>query len=158
MSTLKSTEDTGQNIDGFVNFVLQQIEGDAQLGQEMLKLGTKTKFAQIVELIAVNPFQFTIESIKRNHQELLKLVDGYMTGFFKAKIDVIEKIFKYQTVTGINYFLILNEDSTENREIFFDLLDHYETLNINNILPINISFLPKEAAGKLDFLQELELA
>lgn len=158
MNTVKSPEDTGQNIDGFVNFVLQQIEGDAHLGQEMLKLGTKTKFAQVIELIAINPFQFTIESMKRNHLELLKMVDGYMMGFFKVKADLIEKMFKHQTMSGINYFLILNEDDTENREVFFDLLDHYETLRINNILPINISFLPKEAVGKLDSLQELELA
>lgn len=94
--------------DGFVDFILKQIEGDAHLGQEMLKLGTKTSLSQIIELMAVNPFQFSIDSIKRMHDELLKMVDAYIMGFFRAKNNLIEKSFKYPTEPGINYFLILN--------------------------------------------------
>lgn len=158
MNALKSPEETGHNIDGFVNFVLKGIEGDAKLGQVILELGGKTKLAQAIEQFAVNPLQFTINNLKNTHKQLLIMVDAYIMGYFTSKASLIENLYKYETSTGINYFLILNEDNTENREVFFDLLDHYETLHIINVLPINISFLPKEAIGQLDSLQELEFA
>jgi len=157
VNAVKDASTTAPNIDGFVNFVLNQLKGDAQISQDLLALGTKTGLAQLIEQVVVDPFSFNIDALKRHHTELVKYVGFYVMAYLRAKFEYIHKLYKHETVTGINYFIILNEDNTQNREIFFQLLDHYEALKINAILPINLSFIPQEVIEKMT-LPEVSLA
>ncbi|MDB5154668.1 MAG: hypothetical protein JWR54_3419 [Mucilaginibacter sp.] len=149
MTIAQSHNVTAPSVDGFVNFVLGQIKSSAQESQNLLSLGAKDGLAQLVQQLVVDPFSFNINALKHNHAELLKFVDIYVLAYLKAQHNYIHKLYKHQTVTGINYFIILSEDTTENRELFFQLLDHYETLKINAILPLNLSFLPIEVADRM---------
>lgn len=156
MTTAIKTGNNTTNIDGFVNFVLTQLKRDAHISKELLQLGTKTGLSQLIESIAADPFSFNIEQLKRNHSELVRYVDLYVLAYLTTQKSLINKLYKYLTATGINYFIILTEDTTENREVFFQLLDHYETLRINAVLPINLSFLPTEVINKMT-LPEISL-
>jgi methyltransferase-like protein len=154
----QTTDIRSENVDEFVNFALQQVEFQAHDGQELLKLGAQNRLAQIFASMVNTPLDFYIDNIKRTHKELIKLVDAYTISYFKAKNDLINKAFRFYTAAGINYFIILNSDTTDNRGVFFDFLEHYETLNINDNLPLNISFLPQGAEDKLDASNEINLA
>ncbi|GGH03650.1 hypothetical protein [Mucilaginibacter phyllosphaerae] len=157
MSTVTaSATSPSTNTDGFVHFVLDQIKSTAEHSKELLSSGAKTGLAQLIEQLAIDPLTFNIDALKRYHAELLKYVDIYVVAYMRTKQTFINKLYKYSTTTGINYFMVLNEDNTENREVFFQLLDHYENLKINAVLPINVSFLPKEAVGQID-VEEIAL-
>ncbi|GAA4338524.1 hypothetical protein GCM10023149_48540 [Mucilaginibacter gynuensis] len=157
MSTVKFDKQIPANIDGFVSFVLNEVEGNAALSQALLPLGTKTALAQMIERLAKDPFTYRIETLKRDHEELVGMVNGYVISYLEAKKDLLIAVYKYNTPTGLNYFLILKDDNFENREVFFEFLDQYEALQIDNVLPVNITFLPLEAEGAVNELEPLNV-
>ena len=133
---------------------LKYIEKDANHSHELAGIGIHTQLAQSISGFLTDPLMAlgqTYTGVAQNLRSILKVV---VEQFLKTNREYIEKA--YYTNTGfLEYYLILKKDTTKNRDVFFDFLRQYETLDIEESLPIRFMFLPKTAKALTTIGEEI---
>lgn len=124
---------------------LKYIEKDANNSHELASMGVHTKLAKTIADFLANPLNGMVNTFLSARKNLVNLLDGIIVkNFLIVNKKIILKAYHAKQDYALSYYIILNEDTTENREVFFDFLDSYQSLDIERQVPIYFSFLPKE--------------
>jgi hypothetical protein len=147
MSQTFQTQPVKDNSDNVIKF-LKLLEEDAKNGHEMAELGIHTKLAKNISDFFHDPLNGLVNSFDATHKGLVGFLDAVIViPFLKSNKDIILNAYRAKKDYPLSYYIILKEDTTQNREKFFQFLDNYGFLDIDRYIPITFSFLPVEAAG-----------
>lgn len=124
---------------------------NAEIGGQMLNVGSKTALVQQLETFLVNPWKFAIAQKENADDNLFSMVDNFIRIFIaKSKeINLIKSAFiKINRSSNIFYGIVLNEDSFENRERVFHFLNFYTTLDLSEKVPVYFQIIPPHLENK----------
>lgn len=153
MTTSTDNISKSDMVRGFLSF----LEREVSTSRMALNSGVHTNLTADLEKYFTNPLEALIESSASVDKNIQKMVVTIFDSFLKSQKEVISCAYKHIDKNILHYFLVLNKDNFENRDIFFQFLDQYESLGIDHKLPAHFQFLPKTEIGKNDSLEELNL-
>jgi hypothetical protein len=152
-TALESQDDISRKVSKF----LTSLKEDVDNSHHLHSVGINTGLSSTIEGMITNPFSGML-AIHNTSLSNLKTIAGQVTNFFfSAKKDIIKKVFVEDSKNKLVYFLVLNEDNSANREIFFDFLSSYEDLGIQESVPVVIKFLPERVMAESGLTNELVL-
>ncbi|GAA3958126.1 hypothetical protein [Mucilaginibacter dorajii] len=125
---------------------LKFIEKDANESHELAQLGAHTQLAKAISDYITNPMVGLVNTYNSVHKNLIDTLFDVVKHFLALNKEYINRIYTSSKSTPLKYYIILKEDTSENREVFFEFLDNYELLGIDSRIPIDFSFLPNEAS------------
>jgi hypothetical protein len=120
-------------------------------------LGANTKLSASLEDLVTNPFKAMIDMNNMAITSLKKTVNNLVVHYFQSKKNLIVKAFYVEQKSKLTYYVVLKEDSTENRDVFFEFLSFYDEVGLEDSLPLVIKFLPYNVMDKSGLKDELIL-
>lgn len=111
----------------------------------------RTKLTSSIEKAIENPFAPLISLRTSIDNTITSLVETLFKALFETNKELIQEVYKSNNSTELTYLIVLNEDSFDNRETIFGLLDFYEnkTDEFASFYPVTFQFVPKEFSEKI---------
>lgn len=130
---------------------LGQKSSEAEMGQNMLALGSKTELVQRFEDLMINPMNALLKSKNEIDKSMINAVDSFMRYYIaktKEKKVIGSAFRRIERLNSLYYGIILVDDSFENREDVFSFLDFYNSLDFAQAVPVVFQFIPQELSNK----------
>jgi hypothetical protein len=136
---------------------LKFIEKDASYSHDLANMGINTQLAQSISNYFSNPLNALGENYLSVSENLKRILEVIVKQFLKSNKEIVAKAYSAPG-SFLEYYIILKNDTSKNRQVFFNFLRQYELLGIDDSLPIHFSFLPKKAVSVMDTAKEIVLA
>lgn len=120
------------------------------------ELGVNDKIASDIQNFFTDPLSALIQSNTASLGALRKLAQRLFLNFLGTQSDSIIKAFNVDVESGLSYYICIKDDSSDNREPFFEFMDIYDELGLRTLLPLQVKFVPERVLGKVD-LTPLEI-
>lgn len=134
-------------------------KNNAEIGGQMLDMGSKTELVQKLEGFLLNPWKFAIAQKQNADDNLFSMVDDFILFFLNQykEIHLIKSAFrKINRSNNLFYGIVLNDDNFENRERVFHFLNFYTTLDLSERVPVYFQIIPPHLESK--FSEEVFIA
>jgi hypothetical protein len=123
--------------------VFSKLAGDASEALSLHDLGKDTEITKAIKRTLESP----LTNISQISTSLLvttrELVKNLITSFAKSHKSNLKFVALSHEDNVTHVFWGLNSDTTEEREVFYELLDYYEKHDIANSYPIIFHFIPE---------------
>jgi hypothetical protein len=137
--------------------MLEEMKNDVEKSDALLDIGEMTDLSKKIESSLKNPLQNLLEVVKDVDGKVINLIGKIVKGFLHSKKKLIHSVYQYESSIGeLYYFIVLVEDSAENRDSIFEVLDRYETTGILSSYPVYFQFNPIEFIGEIKYQEEVK--
>lgn len=131
---------------------MRELKNDVEVSKELLLQGVKTNLAADIEKKIEDP----LSNLTGIRNKIDKTIKGVIEAFINKVLsgedhrDLIDSIYKTSTIDNeILFIIVLKNDTIENREELFGILDFYDTLDFSSDFPVNFEFVPLELKNKI---------
>lgn len=91
-------------------------------------------------------------------QQARQVVNEYVTIFFKANRALLEAVYLAKTDNrDLHYSIVLREDTDENRDKIFSILDEPEIERFSSKYPIYFQFYPQALKNRIQSVEVVDL-
>lgn len=132
---------------------LDKFKAEVEKSYELFrKIGKRTELTLLIEENIKNPSKGFFANANEINQVAFAIVNAQVIMHLKSNNDVISKGFRIvKRVDGsLRYYVVLKNDSQENRRKIYSFFDKYAVSELSNKFPVFIEFIPKELAGKIN--------
>lgn len=137
---------------------LEQMQDEVDRSYELLKIGEKTDFSKKIEKSLNNPIEHILLSSSKFKSQVDLLLDKIVLAFFIHQKDKIYAVYRgINTIEGLNYSIVLEEDTIENRTLLFSFFDIFNDIENTSNHNIYFQFIPKKFADKISNSIKLEI-
>ncbi len=137
---------------------LEEFKDEVEASYELLKIGQKTTLSKKLEKTIENPISEIFQFSNKIDTQVDFILDKMIRGYLKKNNTVIEKAFKTrENLNDLHYSIVLKEDNTHNRSVFFDFLNKIDVANISQKHNVYFQFIPSKLVDKIKFNEELNL-
>ena len=140
-----------------VQAILKNLKYEVEHTRQLHSMGVNNTLSSSLEGFYTNPLTALLDIHNASRQSLKKMVSQLTIGFFHLQKKLIKKAFQVEQDNKIIYYVVLNEDNSESRNVFFEFLTLYDELGITDSLSILIRFLPERVMNDANLKNELIL-
>jgi hypothetical protein len=106
-----------------------------------------------------NPIKDILDFSSKIDSKVSYILDKVIRVHFKNNKSILEKVFKTREgVNDLHYSIVLKEDNTKNRDIFFSFLNQLDLTDISQKDKIYFQFIPSQLVNKIKFSEEINIA
>ena len=156
METLEKTslDNKQEDLNNRINGLLYALEllhtarsTEASDSRELLKVGEKTELIKTIENLLKSP----LTELAKTKEWIDGIGAEILNEFVKVKLlelkDKAHVIFKVNTSNAdLLYCVVLKEDSIQNRQLFFNIIDWAEESDLGKKYYLNVRFIRAESA------------
>jgi hypothetical protein len=122
------------------------------------KIGEKTQLTKAIENALDNPL---VGILKANSTINLQVVEIFKMAFsqgISAHKDIVDSAY-FQKSGGreIRFFIVLKEDTEENRDALFSILSNYDETALQDLNPVFFHFIRPDLVGELENIEEIKV-
>ncbi|MEJ2905097.1 hypothetical protein WAE58_21810 [Pedobacter panaciterrae] len=150
-------EENKENLTEKVQAILNNLRHEVEHTRQLHSAGINNSLSSSLEGFYTNPLTALLDMHCTSKNSLKKMVSQLTIGFLHTQKALIKKAFQVDQNNKVVYYIVLNEDNTVNRNVFFEFLSLYDELGISDNLPILIKFLPERVMEKANLKDELLL-
>ncbi len=151
MTSIERNESVSQK----VRKTLQELKNEAEHSRQLHCEGINTRLSASIEGLFTNPLTAMLDVHKTSRFNLKKMVSQLTIGFLHTKHHLLIKAFQVDQQSKLIYYIVLKEDNTSNRDVFFEFLSILDDIGISEGLPVLIKFLPERVMDKVQLKDEL---
>jgi hypothetical protein len=151
VTTAQEQNGVSSQVKDFLSFMKHEVD----TSHDLYNNGISTELAATIEKAIENPLKGLIDAYNSVHSQVKSTINNYTLEYFKIHKELIERAFKVDSTDTLTYYIVLKEDTSDNRDIFLSFLSGYELLGIEAQLPIIIRFLPKRVLDKSGLKDEI---
>ncbi len=141
-----------------LNNRVDEIKENVLVSSELLNQGIKTSLSSDIEKTIEDPLALMLNVKEDVDCNFEKIADSIIRKLLTHKGELIQKAFKSKVFDhNLHYSIILKEDTFENRENVFHILDAYETTSLSKYFPVDFQFVPLELANEINYLERIDL-
>ncbi|WP_348620205.1 hypothetical protein [Pedobacter lusitanus] len=107
------------NLSKSVMDVLARLSHEVQHSAEMHHVGVNTKLAASIEGFFTNPLLGMLDNHRSSKRNVKQIVGDLTNWFLLSKKDLIIKAFLVEQENQLIYYVVLKNDTIDNREVFF---------------------------------------
>ena len=144
-------------LSGKVRNLLSFLKHDIDHTSQLHSIGINTKLSSSLEDLFTNPLSAMLDIHKISTDKLKQLSNQLTVAFFRSQKDLITKAFQVDQSNRFVYYVVLKEDNTEHRDVFFNFLSFYDEIGIQDNIPVMIKFLPERVMDKAGLKDEVSL-
>jgi len=71
--------------------------------------------------------------------------------------NLIQEVLKTKSDSDLHYCIVLREDTFENRNKVFSILDIYDGIEFSSLFPVEFQFIPADLVSKIEFTEKITL-
>lgn len=137
---------------------IDDLKGEVALSSTLLDEGIRTKLSSHIQHTIENPLSSLVEAKTHLQNTIQSISNEIIQKLLSTKVDLIEKAFRSNADRdGLQYAIVLKEDSEENRQEIFNLLNYYENTELGSHVEADIQFIPLELERDLYKTQPIDL-
>jgi len=153
LTSLENKDDISKRVEDILTILRCEVDHTSDLHS----IGVNTKLSATLYGLITNPIRGLVDTHRSSYHNLKKLVSQLTIAFFYTKSDLILKAFQQEQQNQLIYFIVLKNDTPDNRDVFFEFLYLYDELGIQDNLPVMIKFLPERVMDKANLKDEVIL-
>jgi hypothetical protein len=135
---------------------IDELKNEVDNSYALLEIGEKTELSIKLEKSIQNPIKEIFTFSSKIDNQVVYILDKVIRGYFKSHKSNIEKVFKTRHgLNDLHYSLVLKEDNTKNREIFFAFLNQLDLNDVAQKDKIYFQFIPSKLINKINFSEEI---
>lgn len=146
-------DETHEKVKGFLSYLKEDVDN----ANTLVELGAYTKLAKDVETFITNPLESMIQTYIGLTLSIQKMLSSFVRSFLQSNKGLIDKVYETSVQNSLMYYVVLKEDTMENRAVFFKFLDAYEGLEIDQNISIRFQFVPQRVLDKITLENEIAL-
>lgn len=138
---------------------LEEFKNEVDNSYALLEIGEKSELSKKLEKSLENPIKDIFKFSSKIDNQVSYILDKVVRGYFKNNKLILEKVFKTREgLSDLHYSIVLKEDNTKNREIFFSFLNQLDLTDISQKDKIYFQFIPSQLVNKIKFSEEINIA
>jgi hypothetical protein len=138
---------------------LEEFKDEVDASYALLDLSESTPLSEKLEKTLENPIRDIFQFSNKIDTQVNQILDKIVRANFKKNYALLEKVFKTRAnENDLHYCLVLKEDNSANRAVFFDFLNAIDLANISENHIVYFQFVPSQLVDKIKFNEEIKLA
>jgi len=138
---------------------LEDFKNEVDSSYALLEIGEKSSLSKKLEKSMKNPIKDILDFSSKIDNKVSYILDKVIRVHFKNNKSILEKVFKTREgLNDLHYSIVLKEDNTKNRDIFFSFLNQLDLTDISQKDKIYFQFIPSQLVNKIKFSEEINIA
>lgn len=135
---------------------LDEMKDDVSFSKSMLPGGIKTNLVSDIEKTIENPISQLLSLREKVDGGLQSFSLGLVRAILKRDKELIKSVYRGESFESETvYFIVLNEDTFENRNKILGGLDIYEAVITNSAYPVSFQFIPENITEDLTYTEKI---
>ncbi|NCX95287.1 MAG: hypothetical protein EBX41_02555 [Chitinophagia bacterium] len=130
-----------------------QQAGDSK---DLLAVGVKDKFAQVLDSLLANPISAMHNAKKGLDASLSHFVENVISAYLNTKKDLVAKAVLVDSSPNVLYYIIaLKNDSLANRIAVNDFFDFYDDSGLSDDYPVYFQYIAERHFQSINYIKEV---
>jgi len=138
---------------------LEEFKNEVDSSYALLEIGEKSELSKKLEKSLENPIKDMFKFSSKIDNQVTYILDKVVRVCFKNNKLILEKVFKTRDgINDLHYSIVLKEDNSKNRDIFFSFLNQLDLTDISQKDKIYFQFIPSQLVNKIKFSEEINIS
>lgn len=153
LTSLENKDDISKKVEA----LLQNLKNEIDHTRQLHAVGINNSISSSLESFYINPLTAILDMHSTSRLSLKKMVSQLTIGFLHSQNKLITKAYQVEQDNKLIYHIVLKNDNSKTRDVFFNFLSLYDEIGISANLSVIIRFLPERVMEKANLKDELIL-
>jgi hypothetical protein len=132
-----------------LQIALEEMQSNVDTSYALHKIGKETELSKHIENTINNPLESLSSFAGDLNKKCLALVDSLLSKHFSKNKEILKLVYRTSEKNHLHYAIALLNDTIENRNKIFDILDTNPILDIKDQYPIYFQFTSEETINRI---------